>query len=559
MLKQESQEVLIREIERLQKENEHYFLLLKEEQKNNFLLKQKIKAYFNHSDLAYLILDKEQNIIDVNDIFCLLFGYSKEEILSSPFSKIFTTPQLYNTWERNYLNFNTFESVSNLEYRLQKKNKYIFWAELFGNKFEDNEEEFSVWSIRDISLRVRSRNTIRNLNLTLQKQFKEVEEILNIVPVPIFMKDKNFKYTWCNAAFLNFFEIKKEMILGKSVYDVFDLKLANLYQTKDDEMVFLEYQTYNVTIQVPPTNKEVSLEIHKKRVDKEGEFGGFVGVLIDITEKEKQEQYLQSRIDKEVERNLINQKAHQEELIAHAKFTSIGQMAAGITHEINTPLTYIKGNIEMLLDDISQLHYSPIKEDMLKDGAVIKEGLERIENIIQTMREASQKSSEEHEVVNLYATLITALTLSFNRSKQVVKVLLNDIPFDITIPKQELIFPCHIQKQRIEQVWIIILNNALDELIKIEHFEERSLHIEIFSKDERVFVKFSDNAGGIDSIILSRIFEPFESTKVGSGSMGIGLNIAKQIIIQNSGEIEAYNYEKGAVFEVSLPLVAKEC
>lgn len=559
MLDKTSQENLIKEITRLQKENEHYAMRLREEQKAVVLLEQKVETYFNHSDLAYLILDKEQNIIDVNDIFCSLFGYAKEEIISLPFSQIFTTPQLYHTWRKNYLNFDNFESVSNLEYRLKKKSKYIFWAELFGNKFEDNEEEFSVWSIRDISMRVRSRNTIRNLNTNLQKQFTEVEEILNIVPVPIFMKDKNFKYTWCNAAFLSFFGIEKEMILGKGVHDVFDPELAYLYQKKDDEMVSLAHQLYNVTVQVPPANKEVSLEVHKKRIEKEGEFAGFVGVLIDITEKDKQEQHLQHRIDEEVERNLMIQRSHQEELIRHAKFTSIGQMAAGITHEINTPLTYIKGNIEMLLEDIAKLHYSPTKENMLKDGMVIQDGLERIENIIQTMREASQKSTEEHEVVNLYSTLISALILSFNRSKQVVNVFLNHQPFNLAMVKDAFNYPCKIQKQRIEQVWIIILNNALDELVKIEHFHERSLHVEILSSDKSVLVKFSDNAGGIDSAVLPHIFEPFESTKVGSGSMGIGLNIALQIVTQNGGKIEVYNYEKGAVFEVSFPLITKEC
>lgn len=546
---------LEQEIIRLQSENKHYLNELEENKKTILSLQQKIKVYFNHSDLSYLILDKDQNIVDVNDAFCMLFGYGKEEIISLPFSQIFTTPQLYHTWWKNYLNFNAFESVSNLEYRLQKKNKYIFWAELFGNKFEDNNEAFSIWSIRDISLRVRSRNTIRNLNITLQKQFKELEEILNIIPVPIFIKDKNFKYSWCNDTFCTFFEIEKEMILGKSVHDIFDSKLAYLYQQKDDEMVVIEHQIYNITIQIPPSSKEVSLEIHKKRIEKEGAFEGFVGVLIDVTEKEKQEQHLKQRIGEELERNLMIQKAHQEELIRNAKFTSIGQMAAGITHEINTPLTYIKGNIEMLLEDIALLAHSEIKEGMLRDGIVIKEGLDRIENIIQTMREASQKSTEEYEVVNLYTTLISALILSHNRSKQVVKIILGETSFDMSISKDILSYPCKLQKQRIEQVWIIILNNALDELIKIEDFDERSLRIEIGSMDEQAFVRFCDNAGGIDQDILPRIFEPFESTKVSVGSMGIGLNIAQQIVLQNGGQIQAYNHDKGAVFEVSFPLL----
>ena len=105
-----------------------------------------------------------------------------------------------------------------------------------------------------------------------------------------------------------------------------------------------------------------------------------------------------------------------------------------------------------------------------------------------------------------------------------------------------------------EQVFVIILNNALDELVKIESFEKRSLHVKILQENERVFVRFCDNAGGIDAAILPRIFEPFESTKMSSG-IGIGLNIAQQIVLQNEGKILAFNEDAGAVFGVSLPLV----
>ena len=71
-------------------------------------------------------------------------------------------------------------------------------------------------------------------------------------------------------------------------------------------------------------------------------------------------------------------------------------------------------------------------------------------------------------------------------------------------------------------------------------------------------VQFKDNAGGIDEKILPRIFEPFESTKESSG-IGIGLNIAQQIVLQNNGAISAYNEDEGAVFEVRLPITKETC
>ena len=245
-------------------------------------------------------------------------------------------------------------------------------------------------------------------------------------------------------------------------------------------------------------------------------------------------------------------------MIRNAKFSAIGQMAAGITHEINTPLTYIKGNFEMLVEDIAlYMNETPRKNLILQDTKTIQEGIERIESIIETMREASQKSREQKERVNIYESVISALILSYNRSKQVVAITINKVPFSLTTSKQAYHFTCNLQKQRIEQVWIIILNNALDELVKIDSFEKRALNIDVFEEKEHVIVRFQDNAGGIDSKILPRIFEPFESTKESSG-IGIGLNIAQKIVLQNGGEIVAFNEHNGAVFAVRFPLSKEE-
>ncbi len=530
---------------------------LEELRQENRRIKERSRVYFNNSDLSYVILDAHQNIVDVNETFENLFGYVKKEIVGEHFSRLFTTPQLYDTWCANYVQYNALENISNLEFRLQKKSKVIFWAELFGRNYEDNGSLFSIWSIRDISLRVRSRNTIRNLNIKLQKQFEELQEILDVIPLPIFIKDKQFRYIGCNKAMCSFFEIDKMMILGKMVFDLFPYELASMYHEKDKEMPHTPYQTYKVNLQSHVSKKELTLEIHKKRILREGEFDGFVGVLIDVTEQEKQEQYLQRRIEEEVQRNLSIQTLHQEEMIRNAKFSSIGQMAAGITHEINTPLTYVKGNFEMLLEDILSFVPETLKEGMLHDGKVIQEGLERIESIINTMREASQKSTEKQEMVNVYETIVSALILSHNRAKQIVQVMINQKPFHMGMAKDELFIPILAQKQRIEQVWIIVLNNALDELIKIEDFHSRALHVNVKVEEDDVLISFLDNAGGIDQKILPRIFEPFESTKESSG-IGIGLNIAHGIVSQNGGEIKARNEKGGALFEIRFPLKTKE-
>lgn len=527
---------------------------LEELREENRLIKERSCVYFNNSDLSYVVLDAQHYIVDVNETFETLFGYRKEEILSLHVSVLFSSQDFYETWHAE--NIYDSKNITGLEVWLKKKNETFFWAELFGRNYKDNGASFSIWSMRDISLRVYSRTTIRNLNIKLQKQFEEIQEILDVIPLPIFIKDKQFRYIGCNTAMSSFCGLSKSQILGKTVFELFSESLADIYQKKDEEMLTTPYQTYKINIESYTEKKDLTLEIHKKRILREGEFDGFVGVIIDVTEQEKQEQYLQRRIEEEVARNLSIQALHQEELIRNAKFSSIGQMAAGITHEINTPLTYVKGNFEMLLEDIARFAPIKAKEGLLHDGRVIQEGLERIESIIKTMREASQKSTEKQENVNLYETIFSALTLSHNRAKQIVQVHINDKPFHMGIAKDELQVMILGQKQRIEQVWIIILNNALDALVIVEDFHRRKLHVNVWVDDDEACVSFLDNAGGIDAKILPRIFEPFESTKESSG-IGIGLNIAHNIVSQNNGVIKASNTQGGAMFEIRFPLLAK--
>lgn len=554
--------LLFAKIEELEQENEMLRMKNKQimesaarEKRESERLLKKAKVYFNNSNLSYVVLDSTQHIVNVNESFSQLFGYTKEEILSSPFSILFATPKLYHSWWKDYIDFDQLESVRNLSCKLQRKNKFIFWAELSGKKFEDEDETLSIWSIHDISIRIHSRDTIQNLNLKLQKQFEELSVILDIIPIPICTKNDTFHFTNCNKAFCSFLGVTKETILGQMVHDFFPTEVAQKFQEKDEQMSKTLSQTYKIAFHSELSHQDMVLEIHQKKVMLE-ELSGFIEVLIDVTQQEKQEQKLQQRIKEEVKKNLSIQVLHQEEMIRNAKFASIGQMAAGITHEINTPLTHVKGNFEMLIEDLMSLPPFTKKDYMLENTEIIKENLERIEAIIETMRGASQKSREVHNAINICDTILSALALSQNRAKQVVAITLSSIPFyrggDERLLKD---FVCSLQRQRIEQVWIIILNNALDELVKIEHFEDRSLYIDVFEKEEKVVVRFCDNAGGIDPKILPRIFEPFESTKESSG-IGIGLNIAKDIVIQNNGEIIAYNDAKGAIFEVSFPYIS---
>ena len=245
-------------------------------------------------------------------------------------------------------------------------------------------------------------------------------------------------------------------------------------------------------------------------------------------------------------------KEQQEKEIQNAKFSAIGQLAAGITHEINTPLTYIKATFEMMQCDIEELEDSEIKTNILKDASTIVDGIHRIENIISSMKEMASQTKAKKEETNIYSTLLVALTMTYNKCKHISNVYINGEKFTTIMDHNKYIYKAKVQKQRIEQVWIVIINNAMDELMKMGEFDDRRLDIFIENiENDKVKVRFKDNAGGIKDDIIDKIFDAFKSTKESSG-MGVGLNIAQKIVHENDGTIVAYNEDGGAVFEVIL-------
>lgn len=249
-------------------------------------------------------------------------------------------------------------------------------------------------------------------------------------------------------------------------------------------------------------------------------------------------------------------KAQQEKEVQNAKFLAIGQLTAGITHEINTPLTYIKATFEMMQYDIEEIENEELKSRMEEDSKTIIDGIHRIENIISSMKEIASQTKLEKEPINIYKTIMVALTMTHNKCKHISNIYLNNKLYSTLLEHEDGVFMANVQVQRIEQVWIVIINNAMDELLKYKTFSDRILNINIEMVEDKIRIAFQDNAGGIKEEIIEHIFDAFKSTKESSG-MGVGLNIAKKIVEENEGIIKAYNKDGGAVFEILLPIYSE--
>lgn len=130
-------------------------------------------------------------------------------------------------------------------------------------------------------------------------------------------------------------------------------------------------------------------------VNAEDKISEYIALQQDVTDLFHKKEHLQKRVKEEVEKNLKLHKEREKEKLLEEKFLVIGKMAAGITHEINTPLTYIKGNLELMIDDINRLDDSiKQKSHLQEDSSTILEGVNRIASIVESMREMASQAKE---------------------------------------------------------------------------------------------------------------------------------------------------------------------
>lgn len=494
-------------------------------------------------------MDKDGIITDASSAFCDFSGFPKVELLGHH-HRILIHPDMKkedydNLWKILKQGKTFFTELKGI-----KKDGGFYWVESHIEPIFDPEGD--IIGFNAIRNNITDKKIIENLYSDINYQVQQYNAIFQNAYSGIGLIDLQGNFKKVNFMFSELLGYSSSELLHMSCFDIVHKNSKNFLQK-----IFVEAQEIGSISNIEKIfmHKEgtsIHLEMSLNLLPDKQHFVVVVNSLQDKRKLQELNQNLELRIKEEVEKSREKDRIHQQEQIENIKLKSIGSLAAGITHEINTPLTYVKGNFEMMGYDIEDLPESELKTRMLEDSVRIKEGINRIANIVESMREISQSSNEAKEKVNIYSTIITALTMTYNRSKQISRIYLNQKLFDIDdINKNELQFMCEVQKQRVEQVWIVIINNALDELTHLEDYEKRVLNIFLHEEEDEVVVSFEDNAGGIQPSILQTLFEPFTSSKTHSG-MGVGLNISKKIIEHQNGKITAFNKNNGAVFEVRL-------
>jgi len=264
----------------------------------------------------------------------------------------------------------------------------------------------------------------------------------------------------------------------------------------------------------------------------------FLGIQQDITHEKL--------LEKE------NKKLEIEKL-DNAQFNAIGKLSAGISHEINTPLTVINGSLELLNETINSMSDEKLKQYMKEDLEVVQSQLNRIKNIAESFREIAGIDKFVKEEINLYRTLIIALRLTYNKSKDIVNINLLGEEFNLDIDRDKHIYKVFANARKLEQVFISIIDNSIAQLKLSGNINSNSLDIDIEKTKNSINLIFKDNGGGFDEEVLPVIFKPFKSKKKYQG-FGIGLSVAKKIMDEHNFTVTAKNDNNNAIVKITIPI-----
>ncbi|MDB9511019.1 ATP-binding protein [Kamptonema animale CS-326] len=263
-------------------------------------------------------------------------------------------------------------------------------------------------------------------------------------------------------------------------------------------------------------------------------------------------------------------KQTQSQLIQTEKMSSLGQMVAGIAHEINNPINFIHGNIEHAdgyINDLIQLlalyqqHYpEPIaeiqnqieaieldflSEDLPKILSSMKIGADRIRELVISLRNFSRLDECEMKITDIREGIDSTLVILNYRVKQGIKIIkeYGELP------------PINCYPAQLNQVFMNIISNGIDALEELGDSDSTIWINAEASESNCVKVKIRDNGPGMPPEIQENIFDPFFTTKsIGKGT-GLGLAISYQIITKHHGTIEVNSQPgKGTEFVITLPI-----
>ncbi|MBD2292708.1 amino acid permease [Anabaena sphaerica FACHB-251] len=401
--------------------------------------------------------------------------------------------------------------------------------------------------------------------VALEEAREASEHLFMVAQEGILVLDEKGIIQQANPATESVFAVNPLTLLGKHL-NKFLTKLNAYPETWDKRSEHTLIQNSNaITLEVSISDRT------------QQNFQEYVVILHDITQRKKAEEILRQSEAQ------LRQEAEElaAQLVQIEKMSSLGQLVAGIAHEINNPVSFIYGNIHpanqyiqdlIRLIQLYQQHYpQPVTEiqneietidlnfvltDLPKLLNSMEVGSRRIKEIVLSLRNFSRLDEAEMKAVNIHEGIDNTLMILQNRFKAT-----SDRPAIEVIKEYGKLPLVECYAGQLNQVFMNILANGIDALeesiAKGKEIEEPQIQIHTqITINEQVIISIKDNASGIPEHIQKHLFEPFFTTKpVGKGT-GLGLSISYQIITEkHGGNLKCVSYpEMGTEFVIAIPL-----
>jgi signal transduction histidine kinase len=270
------------------------------------------------------------------------------------------------------------------------------------------------------------------------------------------------------------------------------------------------------------------------------------GILASVISSANQYQKLQETnrqlraVEIELNARIEAQRSAENRLIQAAKLAAVGEMAAGIAHELNNPLTSVTGFSELIIEELPQ--GSPHRNEM---EMVLREA-RRAGDVVRRLLDFSRQGEHVRSPADLNGVVDDVLALT--------RHLVQTNGVDLIVELDESLPWVSIDHNQMKQVLLNLIHNALQAMPNGGELRVRTYSV---NRDDRnwVIMSIKDNGVGISPADQSRIFEPFFTTKGGRGGTGLGLSVTYGIITDHGGMIEiSSELNKGSTFAVWLPI-----
>ncbi|MGB7379947.1 MAG: PAS domain S-box protein [Rivularia sp. (in: cyanobacteria)] len=544
--------------------------------------RQRLALLVEQTPLAVIEWDTDFKVQEWNKAAECIFGYTKQEAIENNFEFIVSQTESQQIHHLKSALLSQKGGTRIVTENITKDGKTII-CEWYNNPLVAvNSEVFGVASlVLDITERERSEATLQEQELFLRNIYQGVEQLIFVVNV---LDNNELVYADWNSATEKATGINATEVVSKFPEEVFgDVQGAKIRQryircleagipiTYEENLVFKDREHCWLTTLNPLRNAE-------------GKIYRIVGTSFNISDRKQAETQLKQQAQ-ELETALNELQNAQIQLVQSEKMSSLGNLVAGVAHEINDPTNLIYGNINhasnyaqnlLKLVRLYQQYYpqpgSEIKElasevdleflltDLPKLLNSIKVGAQRIREIVTSLHTFSRMDESQMKKVDIHQSLDSTLMILENR------IFAKSDRSQIEIIKEYGNLPqlkCY--PGQLNQVFMNILTNALDTLeesIELKNKTNSNPQIQIcteLTELGKVTIRIADNGMGIPSDIKGKLFDPFFTTKpVGKGT-GMGLSISYQIITErHGGSIECISQPgEGSEFTISIPLDRK--